>query len=113
MCSALVFATLLYMAWQLLLGGGLMFLSILLCLWIQGEEPFAAAVFHQVRGELGACSNLGGRRWPLASGFSHVGLLLGRWFLCGSEAGDSGVTLVFLPQGFGQGLKHDSGHLHF
>lgn len=29
-----------------------------------------------------------------------------------SEAGDSGVTLVLLPQGFGEGLKHDSGHLH-
>lgn len=33
--------------------------------------------------------------------------------LRGSEAGDSGVTLVLLPQGFGQGLKHDSGRLHF
>lgn len=48
--------------------------------WVQGEEPLAAAAFHHVRGELGTCSSLAGRRWPLASGFSHVGLL-GRWFL--------------------------------
>lgn len=45
-----------------------------------GEEPFAAAVFHCVRGELDTCLSLAGRRWPLASGFRHVGLL-GRWFL--------------------------------
>lgn len=69
------------MAQWLLLADGVMSLGILLCLWVQGEEPLAAAAFRQVRGGLGTCSSLAGRGWPLASGFSHVGLLLGRWFL--------------------------------
>lgn len=87
--------------------------SIFLCLWIQGEEPLTAAGFAVSE----ASWALAGA-WLGGDGLLHQVsdmwvFFLGRWFLAFiTQAGDWGVTLVLVPRGFGQGLEHDSGHLH-
>lgn len=76
------------------------------CRWFDVPEHFfipldpgggatCAAGFHSVRGELGTCLSLAGRKQPLASGFRHVGLLAWKIVpgLYNSEAGDWGVTI--------------------
>lgn len=83
-----------------------------LCLWIQREEPFAAAEFGDVR-RAGHTLEPGREKTASRIRFQIPGLL--PWHMAlglhGSEAGDEGVTRVLSPLGSGQGIKYDSGHL--
>lgn len=62
--DALVCAMLSQIAQWRLLVDGLVSLSVFLWLWIQGEELLAAAGSHGVRGKLGTCLSLAGRKCP-------------------------------------------------
>lgn len=83
-----------------------------LCLWIQREEPLAAAEFGDVR-RAGHTLEPGREKTASRIRFQIPGLL--PWHMAlglhGSEAGDEGVTRVLSPLGSGQGIKYDSGHL--